>query len=165
VIDTNTANVYPARFKSTNTGFSFVRLDAVTGAVVGLEFAVNGSALGNIQMGSNTEMSFNVAGGTKVGITYSSFHVFHPQADNDVDLGFSNERWRAGWFSALVSAPTFRTVPAAFSALAACAAGTEGTTGSVTDSTTTTLGATVAGGGSGHIQAYCDGTNWTVAAQ
>jgi len=36
----------------------------------------------------------------------------------------------------------------------------------VTDSTTNTWGAAITtGGGSNHVLAYCDGTNWTVAAK
>lgn len=51
-----------------------------------------------------------------------------------------------------------------FSKLPACASGTEGSLAPVTDSTTTTWGATITGSGSSHVLAYCDGTNWTVAA-
>jgi hypothetical protein len=58
-----------------------------------------------------------------------------------------------------------RLVPVAFSALPACAAAYEGVTQAVTDSSTATWGATVTGSGSNHIKAYCDGTNWTVAAK
>lgn len=57
------------------------------------------------------------------------------------------------------------TSPAIFSALPACAAGTEGHFFAVTDSNTVTWGATVAGSSTNHILAYCDGTNWTVAAK
>lgn len=52
-----------------------------------------------------------------------------------------------------------------FSALPTCAGGTEGTWAPVPDSTTATWGATVTGGSTNHILAYCDGTNWTVAAK
>jgi len=41
---------------------------------------------------------------------------------------------------------------------------TEGMRQAVTDSTTNTFGATVTGGGSFHVEAYYNGTNWTVAA-
>ena len=46
-----------------------------------------------------------------------------------------------------------------------CNPSNEGSTSPVTDSTTTVWGAIVAGGSSHHILAYCDGTNWTVAAK
>ena len=52
-----------------------------------------------------------------------------------------------------------------FAALSACASGTEGTSEPVTDSTTATWGATITGGCTNHVLAYCDGTNWTVAAK
>ena len=52
-----------------------------------------------------------------------------------------------------------------FSALAACTSGVEGTQAPVTDSTTNTWGATITGGGSDHVLAYCDGSAWTVAAK
>lgn len=52
--------------------------------------------------------------------------------------------------------------PRIVSALAACASGTEGTQRAVSDSTTNTWGATITGGGSDHVLAYCDGTQWTV---
>lgn len=50
----------------------------------------------------------------------------------------------------------------AFSALPTCNAGAEGTMRAVTDSTTATWGATIAGSSTNHVLAYCDGTNWTV---
>lgn len=55
--------------------------------------------------------------------------------------------------------------PVAFSTLPACASGIEGTNRAVNDSTTVTWGATITGGSTNHVQAYCDGTNWTVGAK
>lgn len=52
--------------------------------------------------------------------------------------------------------------PQAFATLPACSASTEGQTADVTDSSTTLYGATITGGGSAHVFAYCNGTNWTV---
>jgi hypothetical protein len=54
---------------------------------------------------------------------------------------------------------------AAFSTLTACASGGEGAIAPISDSTTATWGATITGGGSNHVLAYCNGTNWTVAAK
>lgn len=51
-----------------------------------------------------------------------------------------------------------------FSSLPACSSGVEGTRYPVKDSTTILWGATITGGGTNHVLAYCDGTNWTVAA-
>ena len=58
-----------------------------------------------------------------------------------------------------------RSVPTTFSFLATCAPGVEGTSQAIADSTTNTWGTTITGGGSDHVLAYCDGTNWTVAAK
>ena len=53
----------------------------------------------------------------------------------------------------------------AYSILATCNSSTEGGMAAVTNSNTNTWGATVASGGTDHVLAYCDGSNWTVAAQ
>ena len=53
----------------------------------------------------------------------------------------------------------------AFSTLPSCVAGLEGARRAVTDSSTATWGATVTGSSTNHDLAYCDGTNWTVAAK
>jgi hypothetical protein len=58
-----------------------------------------------------------------------------------------------------------RTAPVDFSTLAACVAGKEGSLVAVSDSTTNAWGAAISGGGANHVLAYCDGTNWTVAAK
>jgi hypothetical protein len=55
--------------------------------------------------------------------------------------------------------------PVPFASLPSCSSTIEGSRGAVSDSTTNTWGATVTGGGSNHVLAYCDGTNWTVAAK
>lgn len=57
-----------------------------------------------------------------------------------------------------VKAVLFSQLPAASSSL-------EGVVRAVSDSNTATWGATIAGGGSNHVLAYCNGTNWTVAAK
>jgi hypothetical protein len=55
--------------------------------------------------------------------------------------------------------------PVPFASLPACSSTIEGSRGAISDSSTNTWGATVTGGGSNHVLAYCDGTNWTVAAK
>jgi hypothetical protein len=60
---------------------------------------------------------------------------------------------------------SLRIDPTLFSNLPTCALGTQGMLKPVSDSTTKTWGATITGGGSDHVLAYCDGTNWTVAAK
>lgn len=49
-----------------------------------------------------------------------------------------------------------------FAALPACAAGTAGQMAWITDSSTITFGATIAGAGANKVLAICDGSNWTV---
>jgi hypothetical protein len=61
--------------------------------------------------------------------------------------------------------PAQITHVANFASLPACSSSNEGMLNPVSDSTTTTWGATITGGGSNHVLAYCDGTNWTVAAK
>lgn len=53
---------------------------------------------------------------------------------------------------------------ATFSTLTACSSAGEGALAPVSDSSTATWGATITGSGSNHVLAYCNGTNWTVAA-
>ena len=65
----------------------------------------------------------------------------------------------------LIAAQQIRAIPVIFSALPSCVAGTEGQQEAVTNSTTATWGATITGGGTNHVLAYCDGTAWTVAAK
>lgn len=52
-----------------------------------------------------------------------------------------------------------------FAVLPTCNAAHEGGWFAVSNSTTNTWGATITGGGANHVVAYCDGTNWTVAAK
>lgn len=52
-----------------------------------------------------------------------------------------------------------------FASLPACSAAYHGQLAAVNDSTTNTWGATITGSGADHVLAYCDGTNWTVAAK
>lgn len=47
-------------------------------------------------------------------------------------------------------------------ALPACAAGSEGALRAITDATSATFNAAVAGGGGNHVMAYCNGTGWVV---
>jgi hypothetical protein len=60
---------------------------------------------------------------------------------------------------------SLRIDPTAFRNLPACASGREGMLKPVSDSTTNSWGEPITGGGSDHVLAYCDGTNWTVVAK
>jgi hypothetical protein len=55
--------------------------------------------------------------------------------------------------------------PIAVGSLASCTSSIEGSICDVTDSNTATWGATVANGGGNHVQARCNGTNWTVVGK
>lgn len=54
------------------------------------------------------------------------------------------------------------TQKGAFSTLSACGASGEGDTATVTDSTVTAYGATIAGGGTNTVHAWCNGSAWVV---
>ena len=59
---------------------------------------------------------------------------------------------------------TVQTTPSTFSSLPACTSGVEGRVRAITDSTTGIWGAVISGGGSTHVNAYCNGASWVVAA-
>jgi hypothetical protein len=64
-----------------------------------------------------------------------------------------------------VPSTCFEDTPSVFSAIGTCNAGNEGARAAVTDSTVNTWGTAIAGGSTNHVLAYCNGTNWTVAAK
>jgi hypothetical protein len=76
----------------------------------------------------------------------------------------SNNELMCGPPSSNVSSCTW-IAPVAFASLPSCSSTTEGEKRPVTDSTTAVWGATITGSSSNHVLAYCDGTNWTVAAK
>jgi hypothetical protein len=78
-----------------------------------------------------------------------------------IDFGNGSQ----GDASAKARATLYQMVKGTYSALPSCGSGTEGTMGAVTDGSTATWGATLAGSGSNHVLAYCDGTNWTVVGK
>lgn len=59
---------------------------------------------------------------------------------------------------------TMRIAPVLFASLSAPSAANKGQIAVVSDSTTAIWGAPIAGGGANLVLAFCDGTNWTVAA-
>lgn len=57
-------------------------------------------------------------------------------------------------------------LPVTFSQLSSCTSSIEGSQVPITDSTVNTWGTAITiGGGSTHVLAYCDGSNWTVMAK
>lgn len=61
-----------------------------------------------------------------------------------------------------VYADQFKALPTAFASLPTCNAANEGANTAVNNSTTVTFNAAISGGGSSHVAAYCNGTNWVV---
>lgn len=107
----------------------------------------------------------NILGGITTGHTVGAFTTADGSCTLRADTGLACTGTQAVLTS---SSPTFagiKVTPGVFSSLPSCAAGTEGTSMSVTDSTTVTWGATITGGSTSHVLAYCNGTNWTVAAK
>lgn len=60
---------------------------------------------------------------------------------------------------------SLRIDPTAFRNLPPCESGRQGMLKPVSDSNTNSWGASITGGGSDHVLAYCDGTSWTVVAK
>lgn len=58
-----------------------------------------------------------------------------------------------------------RVKPVTFSSLPAASSSIQGAIAAVTDSTTSSWGTTITGGGANKVLAYCNGTNWTVAGK
>lgn len=81
---------------------------------------------------------------------------FQPSADNTYDIGDP-----AGNFMRRVNAYTVTHKGVAFASLPASPVA--GMTAYVTDSNTTTWGATIAGGSTNKVLAFYNGTNWTVS--
>jgi len=65
----------------------------------------------------------------------------------------------------VVNGGGIQTTAHAFSTLPTCVSALEGRMEAVNDSNTATWGATIAGSSTNHVLAYCDGSNWTVAAK
>lgn len=79
--------------------------------------------------------------------------------------GDTSATLQAGQLKILGSGPSNITLPPSlFAALASCGVSTAGSIDPVSDSTTTTPGATITGGGANDVIAYCNGSNWIVAS-
>ena len=75
----------------------------------------------------------------------------------------------ANVLSRITHAGQYQPIPVLFASLDTCTTGTTGTGtygvyAAVSDSTTNTQGATITGGGSNKVAAWCNGTNWVVAS-
>jgi hypothetical protein len=65
----------------------------------------------------------------------------------------------------LFQSPGQRSLPVTVSALPAASEALEGARMAVTDATTDGWGDVAVGGGSKHVEVYCNGTSWTVSAK
>lgn len=70
--------------------------------------------------------------------------------------------YSSGGFSLVSGSTAIYDMPQIFASLLACGSTLTGRTATVSDSNTATPGATVAGGGSNPVNAFCNGTNWVV---
>lgn len=97
--------------------------------------------------------------------------AFHPKSSTNQIADLTQWKTSNGIIISGVNGNGFPFItPLTFAALPSCTTGCnsgscEGSSAIVTDSSTATLGDTVTNGGSYHIKAYCDGTNWTVEAK
>jgi hypothetical protein len=142
-----------------NTGSAGVEADVFAAAnsdiVQGL--AVYLSAVRNAQSATLTGV-YVASPSIEAGSTASSTYGLYV---DDQTGGTNNYAIRTG-LGKVQFGDIVQVLAGTFSSLPTCNSGAEGTEKPVTDSTTNTWGATITGGGSNHVKAYCDGTNWTV---
>jgi hypothetical protein len=133
------------------------------------QFELSNAATGGTSWWFGSTDSGNGIGGGKFVIhnsgspTGSQFTI--DSATNNVGIGQTSPGFALDVTGTVNATGGFKSGTSTFAGLAACGAGAEGRTAAVPDSTTSTWGATITGGGTNHVLAYCDGTNWTVAAK
>lgn len=108
----------------------------------------------NILIGTTNHIADTVAAGTNNQLNIGGL-IYGNLASGGVGIGVSADPGPG----ALI------TKKQAFATLTACSSTIEGAIVPVTDSSTATWGATITGGSTNHVLAYCNGTNWTVAAK
>lgn len=132
-----------------------VGLDGKPGIISGI--------LGNAQRGNIFVVESECAGC----ITLTGNSQFHLSAGRNVTL----PKNLPIWFVTVESGQAWeigtatQSIPTTAANLPRCTSPLEGTTAPVTDSSTHAWGTPVAGGGSNHVRAYCDGSAWTVAGK
>lgn len=88
-----------------------------------------------------------------------------PQNGAGTNSGFMqmiNNSTGTAYFSKWNPDSSYGLTPVTFATLTACSASNEGAQAAVKDSTVNTYGTTIVGGGTNHVHAYCNGTNWVV---
>jgi hypothetical protein len=165
---TSTANLFKLTDTTANTGtgrlayFTTASGSAVTpwqadANGVGYKVTTAGGFTGVGQTAS-TNIAFSGSTSGTCNLTVpATAGALVPGSASECDLGSTSAPFGAGVFSSV------RGKAVAFASLPGSPV--EGMLVAVTDSNTATWGATVAGGGSNHVLAYYNGTNWTVAAK
>lgn len=149
-----------------------VRSDGTTLMLVNGGKAVRIDSLGNVLVPSTGAIVTSVAGGT--GDALGAWVCYYPTGGPSVETYTCRDQVNGRQTMQLIPGVAgnsfaifdgmIKTVPLAFSTLPACS-GNEGATRAVSDSNTAVWGAIIAGGSTNHVNAYCNGTNWTVAAK
>jgi hypothetical protein len=146
---------------------------STSGRVVGVNATVEGFANSTPEASSFYTQNYSFSGGTAsllTGLHVTNYQNFGGTVTKQVGVlidslsgAGTNEAIETG--AGLVKFGDVTQITATtFSTLPACASGTEGTMRPVTDSTTNIQGSTITGGGTNHVIAYCNGTNWIVNA-
>jgi hypothetical protein len=167
-------------WNTTGTALGVNAASGFTGNLLDLQAA--GSSIFNVSAGNGAIFSQSVTSQSSMTAPYFNFTskgYIEPVSDGvwKIENQAANDFGRLQFGGTTSSYPSlkrfgnalaFRTANdsvATFSTLTACSSGGEGSLSPVSDSTTVTWGATITGGGSNHVLAYCNGTNWTVMAK
>jgi len=139
----------------------------------------NVNAAGTGTFAGSVSASGNLFAGSSFAVLFGSRSQLSSPTDGNILL----QNAAASGFTALQFGGTTKSFPAlkrfgnavavraaddtisTFATLTACSASGEGALASISDSATAVWGLVVTGGGSNHILAYCNGTDWTVAAK
>ncbi len=136
--------------------------DSIQGSAVGFVLDSGNVAWGSLSF-ENNSVDLGIDTGTMMGTGFLEL------ANSGGTVRIDTAHMNPGLFyvdgnNGIMTA-TVQSTPRTFSTVPACSSTTEGQRQAITDSTANTLGATITGGGTDHVLGYCDGTNWTVAAQ
>lgn len=140
---------------------------AVTGPEVSL--SVGGASFDSSgAYGNNANINFASAS-SQTNTNHAGFIQFNTVPTGSTTLTLAARIQPSGAFAiggtTDSGAGTLLLKPQTFASLTACGSTLEGAMASVTDSTTVTWGATITGGSTSHVGAYCNGTNWTVMSK
>lgn len=142
-----------AVFVATGAGARALTLEAHGGASASVGLEIYGGTGGGAGTATGIDVQPLGVGSTVIGIDIEN-------------QGTANTALRTGT-GLVLHKDTVQILPAsfAFADLPTCNGGAEGSLRPVNNSNTAVWGATVSGTGANHILAYCDGSNWTVAAK